>query len=71
MQKPSNDDWANILAEARMIAQTDRRSADEQQELHVAHGEKHQHGKDCWCQPEVHYVDPDTGVIVFEHRRIQ
>ena len=26
---------------------------------------------DCWCEPEVDYVDPDTGVKVFVHRSTQ
>ncbi len=25
---------------------------------------------DCWCEPEVDYVDPDTGATVYVHRRI-
>jgi hypothetical protein len=25
----------------------------------------------CWCEPELNYVDPDTGNKVFVHRDIQ
>jgi hypothetical protein len=25
-------------------------------------------GRDCWCNPEVNYVDPNTGVAVIVHR---
>lgn len=71
MQKPSNDSWAEILAQARMIAQSGRREPNEQQELHVAHGPGHKDSPKCWCTPEVHYVDPDTDVTVWAHRRIQ
>lgn len=73
MQKLSKscDSWSDILAEARRRAQTGHRDKKETHELHVAHGEAHAHGKDCWCAPEIHYVDPDTGIIVFAHRRIQ
>jgi hypothetical protein len=25
-------------------------------------------GRDCWCNPEVNYVDPNTGVAVIVHK---
>jgi hypothetical protein len=25
----------------------------------------------CWCEPELDYTDPDTGVSVYVHRRVQ
>lgn len=25
-------------------------------------------GRDCWCNPEVNYVDPDTGAAVIVHK---
>lgn len=31
----------------------------------------HALGPDCWCQPEVHFKDPETGAIVYLHRRPQ
>lgn len=32
---------------------------------------EHEASADCWCGPEVVYVDPDTGAKVFVHRRTQ
>lgn len=26
-------------------------------------------GRDCWCNPEVNYVDPDTGAAVIVHKK--
>jgi hypothetical protein len=32
---------------------------------------EHFESKDCWCQPELHYKDEETGVEVWTHREIQ
>lgn len=29
---------------------------------------EHIAGTDCWCGPEAHYTDPQTGVTVWVHR---
>lgn len=31
----------------------------------------HETSKDCWCNPEVDYVDPDTGATVYVHKEPQ
>ena len=30
---------------------------------------EHWTSADCWCCPDVDYVDPDTGVKVYVHKR--
>ena len=35
--------------------------------LHVME-DNHQSSDKCWCMPELHFVDPDTGCKVYEHR---
>lgn len=25
----------------------------------------------CWCEPEIDYLDPETGVAVWLHKRVQ
>ena len=32
---------------------------------------EHEASADCWCGPEVDYVDPDTGAKVFVHKHAQ
>jgi len=32
---------------------------------------KHIASADCWCEPSVDYVDPDTGAKVFVHNQLQ
>ena len=32
---------------------------------------QHEDGEECWCLPEVAYVDPESGTKVIVHRRIQ
>lgn len=32
---------------------------------------QHQPSKDCWCEPEKVFVDPETGNDVYVHREIQ
>lgn len=29
---------------------------------------EHKPSQDCWCQPEVDHVDPETGCAVYVHR---
>lgn len=31
---------------------------------------EHEANHDCWCEPEIDYVDPDTGVAVYVHRSV-
>jgi hypothetical protein len=30
----------------------------------------HKNSKDCWCEPELDYEDPETGAQVWVHREI-
>lgn len=30
---------------------------------------EHNQSPDCWCDPEIHYVDPVSGNMVYSHRR--
>lgn len=39
-------------------------------EVHVTPSEQHDPSADCWCGPELHYRDPETGVAVYQHREI-
>jgi len=32
---------------------------------------EHEASEDCWCSPELNYVDPDNGNKVFVHRQAQ
>ena len=32
---------------------------------------EHIDSETCWCEPELDYTDPDTGVSVYVHRRAQ
>ncbi len=32
---------------------------------------EHIDSENCWCEPELDYTDPDTGVSVYVHRRTQ
>lgn len=55
------------LAEARLLARSP--AYDGQDELHVTSGNDHASHVNCWCEPELHYVDPVTDVRVYAHRR--
>lgn len=49
-------------------------AAAEIERLHAlvkAQKREHTTTADCWCQPEVSYVDPETGNAVYVHREIQ
>jgi hypothetical protein len=35
------------------------------------HTREHIDSETCWCEPELDYTDPDTGVSVYVHRRVQ
>ncbi len=35
------------------------------------HTREHIDSETCWCKPELDYTDPDTGVSVYVHRRVQ
>lgn len=37
------------------------------------HGPEHKTNGDgvCWCEPELHYLDPVTGIQVWTHKEIQ
>ena len=35
------------------------------------HTREHIDSENCWCEPELDYTDPDTGVSVYVHRRTQ
>jgi hypothetical protein len=35
------------------------------------HTREHIDSENCWCEPELDYTDPDTGVSVYVHRRVQ
>lgn len=41
--------------------------------VEAATGQAGEHitSKDCWCEPEVDYKDPDTGATVYVHRNQQ
>lgn len=32
---------------------------------------EHELSADCWCEPELVYVDPETGDRVYAHRMVQ
>jgi hypothetical protein len=32
---------------------------------------EHIDSETCWCEPELNYTDPETGVSVYVHRRAQ
>lgn len=32
---------------------------------------EHSPSSDCWCEPEIESTDPDTGISVFVHRKMQ
>jgi hypothetical protein len=32
---------------------------------------EHIDSENCWCEPELVYTDPDTGVSVYVHRKTQ
>lgn len=59
---------------ARKIPQspTDKRNYAELSNMPVGPKEaKHEESEDCWCEPELRYVDPHTGERVWVHREIQ
>jgi len=29
---------------------------------------EHEESKDCWCNPTLYYVDPETGVECWSHK---
>ena len=29
---------------------------------------EHEESENCWCEPELDYVDPETGVKVYVHK---
>jgi len=62
MQKQSKNEV--LLCEARQRATM---ADPDDIALHVME-ENHQSSDKCWCQPELHFVDPDTGCKVYEHR---
>ena len=33
--------------------------------------QEHVASEDCWCGPEVEYMDPETGAAVYVHKRPQ
>ena len=39
-------------------------------EVHVTPTAQHASSADCWCEPAIHYRDPDTGVAVYQHREV-
>lgn len=32
---------------------------------------EHEESESCWCEPEVAYVDPESGCKVFVHKELQ
>lgn len=32
---------------------------------------EHEASADCWCEPEIDYTDPDTGISVYVHKDVQ
>ena len=42
-------------------------------DMHEHFGVERDHidNETCWCEPELDYTDPDTGVSVYVHRRVQ
>lgn len=65
MQRQSKNEI--LLGDARQRA---RLADPDEVALHVMEP-KHEAHEKCWCCPELHFVDPDTGVKVYEHRGIQ
>ena len=53
------------LAEDAMQRLTDVQQEMEQEPEHITDG------RPCWCEPELHYKDPETGAEVWVHRRAQ
>lgn len=54
------------LADARSCAR--QGGIDGLPEIHVTPSEPHCASSNCWCEPEAHYRDPETGVTVYQHR---
>jgi hypothetical protein len=40
-------------------------------EAHAHRAPEHVASPDCWCSPELDYVDPETGNAVYVHRDVQ
>jgi len=59
--KTMNEDKPAILSEKSL----------EKAKMAEEYIRKHIDSETCWCEPELVYTDPDTGVSVYVHRETQ
>lgn len=66
----ADDAWHR--GRAAGIEECERVNAEMVRQVAVPQGPVREHttdGKECWCHPEVHYIDPITGVAVIVHNK--